>query len=1174
MEIVGVIAAVPGLIELIEAATTAVRGLSKRKVAAKLAEDLVLQLHDLEGILQDIEKRCKHGGSGQLRLQRVSTSFTQLKVELVSLQKVLQATNLKKEPTRYLKKILLISTSLDKTLNESLTRLTQIKTSLTLHITHDLLDSSFSARRLGLRDLLRPSGDSFIPNKTPKTCDWVWSHPMFLDWVHHSSVAPDANLNRILCVYGTKGCGKSVLVKSIAEEFRGRGEVILHFSFWAGSEAQRKLYDLLRTVTWQILTQITDSDLEKLSKPLIQSPSITQHDLIQALGSCLSLISQKVYLAIDGIDESVDDWNSHTDGPLSTILDLVTTHENLHVLMAGREPSMRTILKKTCPRLEITNHLIRDDMHKLIASELNGSLSSHPPPIRDMIKDSLEAKSEVMFLWVKLVLNELRRCFCLEEIRQTLTQVPHDLDREYHRLFSQLMIRTSGTNSRPSVSMRRAKYLLSALLACPEPMTARDLCYAYASQVNSSGPIENDLITVDGITDACGDFLSVTQGCYHLVHASVYDFLTRSQEEWEHEDLAISYFRVDIAESHESMSSACFKYLGPLDLGYPLTDNGASSLPSRYPFFVYVAKFVPFHIIQAIAGSGRELKGASQFMSSRQFCALIEYTLLSLQNPMQDFDSPHYWMEMFGLMIGFGNLEQTFNIELQRRLTSFGEQDERYQTWLSLGSLLPSYTEKSFELLPEPVAMITHNRRPGRQMNGNAFASLPQYLGQTHGPVVQRLSQKFGAVSQVFQGLRRAATNLLASSVESLPIPMVLFAAVVARGQKNWLLAERLAAISTRRTRGNSNILEVCSLLLLASTKTFNDMYNSEDCEMMVQEAIRITNQLPGKPYVELYKLQAYSLLLRFLMEQGKTDEVDKSIHALNSLVGLGRETSNSPTWEYFFCHTRAGQLTTQAVAILQELKPELDKTMLRMLHTHRETLFSVQELDQCLSDCQHLLRLSEGQKSGSVEIFRWKTMVTWARCLIEKGDVGEAKEVFRKAADEYEGMSLNEKQQIDPSWLLILVQSLALFGLYSRSQSTARTALEIKEIEYKEDVLLGPLQSLFFRLQTSGSIDGDSEECLRCFSLPIALDEEVNWWKKWSFSLSSAVPCCRKAAVLQSLKYIDTCLRLDTGVPKAIAEYESLVRFFVRQGDMKAAELVASDAASRTVIEVSLIST
>jgi hypothetical protein len=147
-----------------------------------------------------------------------------------------------------------------------------------------------------------------------------------------------------------------------------------------------------------------------------------------------------------------------------------------------------------------------------------------------------------MFLWTTLILKQLRRCYTTEEITKSLEQVPHDLDREYHRLFQQLMARTSGTRTKPSASMDRARILLKSIIASPEPLTADELRYAYATHVGTVTKIEDSLIPVDGIIDACGDFLRLTDGRYHLIHASLINFLTRSAQEWHAEDSDIEYF--------------------------------------------------------------------------------------------------------------------------------------------------------------------------------------------------------------------------------------------------------------------------------------------------------------------------------------------------------------------------------------------------------------------------------------------------------------------------------------------------------------------------------------------------------------------------------------------------------------------------------------------------------
>ncbi|RSL92270.1 hypothetical protein CDV31_015226 [Fusarium ambrosium] len=504
MEVVGVVAAIPGLIEIVQGLTTA--------------------------------------------------------AELSSIKDKLQSSKITKDPVRFFQKAIFLTTSIEKTLKESLTRLTQAKTSLTLILAHnhdrqarELLEVSYSDLRLKLRALLRPSNHSFIPRKVDQTCEWVWSHAVFIPWVSKSPSLATNHLDRILCLYGIKGCGKSVLVKSIAERLKDGGEVALHFSFWAGSETQRKLLDLLRTILWQLLSHLPDVQVQQLSTPLVTEPSLNEHNVLDVIHKALRLIQSDIYCIIDGIDESTDNWTSRRDRCLQAVFALVEQHPKIHLLVSGRESTMRTLLKESPPIIEVTESLIQHDMRRFISVELQDALTIQNAEVEELVRTTLEAKSQIMFLWATLVFKELRRCYSIPEIKKTLSQVPRDLDREYCRLFQHLMDRTGGTLTKPSVSMKRAHRILSTILACAEPLTAQELCYAYAAQENMSGNIEDDLIAVEGITECCGDFLRVTEGRYHLVHTSAADFLTRSAEEWQDEDSGIEYFRVDPGDAQESI---------------------------------------------------------------------------------------------------------------------------------------------------------------------------------------------------------------------------------------------------------------------------------------------------------------------------------------------------------------------------------------------------------------------------------------------------------------------------------------------------------------------------------------------------------------------------------------------------------------------------------------------
>ncbi|KAJ5518272.1 Tetratricopeptide-like helical [Penicillium expansum] len=339
---------------------------------------------------------------------------------------------------------MLLPTGLDKTLEGSLVSLLQLKTSLTLIIAHHndkvsekLLDISSDELRLKLYALLRPSGDSFIPKRLENTCECIWSHDTFSKWLDDQASAPRDDMSRILCLYGVKGCGKSVLVKSIAEDLRDRGKIASHFSFWSGSETQRKLLDFLRTLLWQLLSCLPESETRQLARSLSNEASINESNVFKAIQGVLGLVKSDLYCIIDGIDESTDDWNSHRDGSLRTVLDILKSHPRLYLLMSGREASMRTLLKGSSPNLELIENLTRGGINKLIAAELDSALTIQTLEIKVMAQKSLGEKSQVMFLWTTLISKELRRCFSVEEIRSTLNQLPRDLDRQYHRLLLQ-----------------------------------------------------------------------------------------------------------------------------------------------------------------------------------------------------------------------------------------------------------------------------------------------------------------------------------------------------------------------------------------------------------------------------------------------------------------------------------------------------------------------------------------------------------------------------------------------------------------------------------------------------------------------------------------------------------------------------------------------------------------
>ncbi|KAI1413928.1 hypothetical protein F5Y13DRAFT_198341 [Hypoxylon sp. FL1857] len=866
MEVIGVIAAIPGLIDIVTCTKTTVQGLVNRKIFLKETTNLVTQLDLISQILVDIKGRWSSASFRRFNLDRLLPAITSLKNDLQSLNSILA-----KVPTRsgplLLKQAVLMISGVETKIKHHSERLEKTKSLLTLIILahgDEIAEESLSTTRanlqLELRDLLRPCDHSFIPQNLSGTCEWIWTHPVFSRWLAIRITSPSDLEAQIMCIYGTKGCGKSVLAASIVNRFKAQDKVAALFSFWAGRASQRKLVDFLRTLLWHLLQRISDKEVQTIFTPLVRSLPINESNLGDAIKKAGVLVKSDIYCVLDAIDESTDDWSRPQDGCLKYVVDLVRAIPNLRLVLIGREPAMRAAKTLTTSNVEITEDTIRHDIGKFVDVELDRSLKVKTPPIRELVRQSFQEKSTTMFLWVSLVFTELNRCYLPSEIVQTLEHTPHDLDREYHRLFAQLIARLGGSTERPSIFLQRTKRLLSLIIAAPEPLTCDELRHAFALCQHPQQGFEGYLIEPEGIIDSVGDFVRVSDGRYHIAHASLIEFLTRDLETWRIEDEPIIFFRIDMVEAHTSMCLACFDYLTQSDLGYPMTDKSLATLPERLVFFRYASRELPNHAMEVCAAGLSPLIESKlvEFRESTQCCAFIEYVVLCFQHDE--------WTLASGYLILFGTLympeiisdmkfeitgdetqppkrlpdpDQLLEEELRRREAEFGTDHARCQSWRSVMTTLRSFADRD-EIMNPPTTDDPPTHEISVEVATGPMSDLPHHLN---------LDQRFllkgrnRFVNSMFQYVYRISSKFPVPSADILPIPLVLlFSTQVAEiDQKISLLSGAL-----KRVKGQKGLTECLCLLcagLLLVTK--NDV--SETTGSLLQSGldIAVNHHLP-----------------------------------------------------------------------------------------------------------------------------------------------------------------------------------------------------------------------------------------------------------------------------------------------------------------------------------------
>ncbi|KAI0862627.1 hypothetical protein F4860DRAFT_523009 [Xylaria cubensis] len=907
MEVVGLVAAIPGLIEITQKTISVIRAFSDQKLFVAQITELLGQLELIQNILQDIQDRLKSKAIHHSNLNRLNTATQSLKAQLGALCDLLQpVTTGPGRKAKAFHRARLLICGLEGKIKKCHERLNEATSSLTLVIAaqneaidQENLTISRSNFRLKLNEVLLPCSNSFIPQNLQGTCEWIWSHPLFCEWQQapaHSS--PVGHEHRIMCIYGPKGCGKSVLATSLVKKLESPDNLAICFSFWAGSDDQRKVLAFLRTFLWHVIQKLPDDSLTQISAPLLKSLPLTEKTLEDVISAAFKTIKSRVYCIIDGIDESIDDWTQPGAGGLRLVLDLAKRHTNLWIVLLGRDALMRSTTKLTPLRIEVTEELIRPDINQLILHHLDNSLKIQDAATRQFVQETLQESSRVMFLWVTLIFGELNRCQLRSEIDHTLRQVPRDLDREYHRLFVCLQKRLGGTRHVPSLSMERAKCLLSWIISAPEPLTYEELRCAFAiSQCPDTG-YEQYMLSEDAIIDTCGDFIRVSGGRYHITHASIIEFLTRPIKEWQYEDETIDYFSIDVLQSQSLMCLGCINYFQRTDMSYPFVDASVAMSHIGLPIFSCALKFTLLYLMRTYATEYRKRiwEYLEDYMKTSRFCPLVEYGFLALQSEsaasseqLAEIMSFISWLFIKGsvdqLPITLSFLRAISKEELVRRGKIFGPDHDRFRTWKSLDMLIASPSEAQIILglqdmedsSSKSIEMVSSSLvdRPRRTMNVKARRAAEH-------TAVLNIGHMVAAKASFPQTLATLAPRFTSIVPELLPIPFLIFLAL---RETNPAREDRYWSSALKRLAGTNSVLEAYCVFQLGMCRYWN---KCDEAFKDLSRSRQIATNLPSSLHVDALLCATLYWLARYLLGHNRILEAQETVSELQQRLSKG----------------------------------------------------------------------------------------------------------------------------------------------------------------------------------------------------------------------------------------------------------------------------------------------
>lgn len=239
----------------------------------------------------------------------------------------------------------------------------------------------------------------------------------------------------------------------------------------------------------------------------------------------------------------------------------------------------------------------RNDIELYLRANLENQTFQDKVYYRKITETILE-KSHGSFLWVVLVVKEMRSAFSESDIQQVLEEVPHGMDALYERALALM----SQTN--------RGKHLIKAILLWTV-CAIRPLAIGELEQALKLDTGETVLVLEGFIASNCGHLVHVDKiGRVSLVHETVRAFILRRELK--------SEFAVEKAIGHGRIADVCLQYLSSDQMKPPrsqkLMHMYHAKSAKRSPFVDYACLYFSQHLRRSHSEDTQRFIGLSNFL--------------------------------------------------------------------------------------------------------------------------------------------------------------------------------------------------------------------------------------------------------------------------------------------------------------------------------------------------------------------------------------------------------------------------------------------------------------------------------------------------------------------------------------------------------------------------------
>lgn len=429
----------------------------------------------------------------------------------------------------------------------------------------------------------------------PKTCEWFKTHDAYRQWTE---------IDRgVLVVAASPGCGKSVLARSLVDEFRNENVATVCHFFFKDNSLQNQAASGLCALLHQILTKHEDIVLKFEKTIAQQDKEALQNNMGQLweifAGVTEALPYSPVLCVLDGLDEC---QQKSREKLINDIKGLFTSKSpRLKIIVTCRP--LRKILtpfrefKSHCIVLEIGDTevaQIREEINHVIDYRLdeltkNSTWTSGVKIVEEM-KSKLKAAKEQNYLWLRLTFQLLHENS--DDKPKAWVQLIQRIPEGIHNTYEELLGRI------PKDRHSTVRAILSLVVAARRPLKAEELNAALDLYHRVEGTYdETDEPTPidefkEWISNYCGFLVQIIEGSVQFIHQTVKEFLVNENSPINTVDTrsgtAPWKSSIKMQEAHRLMAEICIRHLYHRTLGF--LEAGDTPL-LRYCALNWVAHF-------------------------------------------------------------------------------------------------------------------------------------------------------------------------------------------------------------------------------------------------------------------------------------------------------------------------------------------------------------------------------------------------------------------------------------------------------------------------------------------------------------------------------------------------------------------------------------------------------